>query len=59
MKTNFYFNCKKITRKAAAELAGEEKLKRLIEQAKEGYREDPNEEQSWFLGSGILAISFC
>ncbi|MBR1810998.1 MAG: hypothetical protein IJ766_05020 [Clostridia bacterium] len=59
MKTIFHFNGKKITTKAAAELAGEEKLKRLIEQAKDGFRQDPCEEQSWFFGSGILVISFC
>ncbi len=59
MKTTFYFNGRKITKKAAAGLAGEERLKRLIEEAKDGFRQDPCEEQSWFLGGGILAISFC
>ena len=59
MKTAFYYDGKKITKKAAAEIAGEERLKRLIAEAKEGFMEDPLVEQSWFLGRGILVLSFC
>ena len=33
MKTTFYFNGKRITKKAATELLGKEKLDRFIEEA--------------------------
>ena len=59
MKTRFYINGKKTTRKAIKERIGEERLKRLIEEAKETYREDPLIQNDFFLGSaGMLTIEF-
>ena len=58
MRTNLYLEGKKITRKAAAELVGEDRLKRMIAEAKEGFFRDPLEQQSWFIGRGCLTIEF-
>ena len=41
MRTNFYLNGKKITRKAVKELVGEERLKEMLAEAKETFLEDP------------------
>lgn len=59
MKTKFYLNSKKTNRKALKEAIGEERLKNLIEQAKETYREDPLVQNDFFLGrDGMLTIEF-
>ena len=59
MRTRFYLNGKKTTRKALKERLGEERLTRLIEEAKETYREDPLIQNDFFLGrDGVLAIEF-
>ena len=59
MKTRFYLDGKKITRKAVKEMVGEERLKRMLKEAKEAFFEDPLEEQSFFLGHrGVLIIEF-
>ena len=59
MKTSFYLNDKKTTRKAMKELLGEDRLKRMLADAKAGYMEDPMEQKSFFLGSaGMLTIQF-
>ena len=58
MKTTFYLNDKKVTRKALKELLGEDRLNNIIAEAKEGYRKDPLEELSWFVGKGMLAVEF-
>ena len=59
MKTIYYLNDKKTTRKALKEQLGEERLKRMTAEAAEGFREDPLVQQSFFLGSrGILTIEF-
>lgn len=59
MKTRFYLNSKKTTRKALKETIGEERLKNLIEQAKETYREDPLIQNDFYLGrDGMLTIEF-
>ena len=59
MKTNFYLDGKKTTRKAMKELLGEERMKDLIGQAKETFMEDPLIENDFFIGGGkMLTISF-
>ena len=59
MKTTFYFNGKRITKKAATELLGKEKLDRFIEEAKETFFEDPLTQNSFWLGGrNMLTIEF-
>ncbi len=59
MKTTYYLEGKKTTKKALTERLGADRLKRMTEEAKEGFRCDPLEEQSFFLGSdGLLTIEF-
>ena len=59
MKTVFYINNKKVTKKAVTEMVGTESIKRYIKEAKEGFMNDPLEQQSWTLGSkGMLVIEF-
>lgn len=41
MRTKFYLDGKKITKKALQERIGEERLKRLVQEAKETFLEDP------------------
>ena len=60
MKTKFYLDGKKITKKALLERIGEERLKRLIQEAKETFLEDPLIQNDFFLGrEGMLTIEFC
>ena len=58
MTTKFYLDGKKTTRKAVKELIGEERLKRMLEEAKETFREDPLVENDFFLGRQMLTIRF-
>ena len=59
MKTSFYLDGKKTTRKAVKELAGEERLKKMLEEAKESFFEDPLTENSFYIGGGkMLTIEF-
>lgn len=58
MKTTFYLDGKKATRKAVKELLGEERLKRILEEAKKTYLEDPLVQNDFFIGSGMLTIEF-
>ena len=59
MKTRFYLNGKKTTRKAVKETVGQERLEKLVREAKETYREDPLIQNSFFLGAaGMLTIEF-
>lgn len=59
MKTKFYLNNKKITKKALTEMIGKERLDRMTKEAKEGFFADPLEQQSFYLGSnGMLIIEF-
>lgn len=60
MKTRFYINGEKVTKKSVEELIGKEELKAKVKEAKEMFFEDPYVENSWFLGSkGMLTIEFC
>lgn len=51
MKTKFYLDGKKTTKKAMAEKIGKERLDRMVGEAKEGFFADPMEQQSFHLGS--------
>ena len=58
MKTTFYLNGKKTTRKAVTELISAERLERYIE-AKESFFEDPLTENGFWLGGmNTLTIEF-
>ena len=58
MKTKFYLNGKKTTRKAIKEQVGEERLARMLKEAKGTFMEDPLTQNDFFIGSGILTIAF-
>ena len=58
MTTKSYLDGKKTTRKAVKEQLGEERLKRMLEEAKETFMEDPLIQNSFFIGSGMLTIEF-
>ena len=58
MKTSFYLNGKKISKKQVIEKVGEERLKRMLKQAKEEFKNDPYVDNSWFVGNGMLSIEF-
>ncbi len=58
MKTKFYLNGKKTTRKAIKELVGNERLAQMLKDAKETFFEDPLTQNSFFIGSGMLTIEF-
>ena len=60
MRTKFYLDGKKITKKALQERIGEERLKRLVQEAKETFLEDPLIQNDFYLGrEGRLTIEFC
>ena len=60
MRTRFYLNGKKTTRKAVRELVGEDRLKRMLAEAREDFLEDPCTQNDFFLGRhGMLTIEFC
>ena len=60
MKTRFYLDGKKTTRKAVKELVGEDRLRRMTEEAKETFFGDPLVQNDFFLGrDGMLTIEFC
>lgn len=58
MKTKFYFNGKKITRKAIQEQIGAERMDRILREAKETFMEDPLIQNDFFIGSGMLTVTF-
>jgi hypothetical protein len=53
MKTRFYLRGKRITKKQAAEMVGEDRLKARIKESKESFRSDPNTMNSWMDGMEI------
>ncbi len=60
MRTKFYLDGKKITKKALQERIGEERLKRMMQEAKETFLEDPLIQNDFYLGrEGMLTIEFC
>lgn len=59
MKTSYYIEGKKTSKKALAEKLGKERIDRMTAEAKEGFLQDPLEQQSFYLGSdGMLTIEF-
>lgn len=58
MTTKFYLDGKKITRKAVKEQVGEERLKKMLAEAKKSFMEDPLIEIDFFIGIGMLTIEF-
>jgi len=58
MKTKFYLNGKKTTRKAIKEQVGEGWLARMLKEAKEAFTEDSLIENDFFIGNGVLTIAF-
>ena len=58
MRTKFYLDGKRITRKALVEMIGADRVNRYVKEAKEWFMEDPTEEQSWFIGYGFLVLEF-
>lgn len=60
MKTVFYIDGRKTTRKAVRELVGEERLKQMLAEAKEDFLEDSCIATDYHLGRyGMLSIRFC
>ena len=60
MRTKFYLDGKKITKKVLQERIGEERLKKLVQEAKETFLEDPMIQNDFYLGrEGMLTIEFC
>ncbi|MBR1443117.1 MAG: hypothetical protein IJ583_06240 [Firmicutes bacterium] len=58
MRTRFYLNGKKVTKKAVTEMLGKERLNRLIAEAKEAFFEDPYIQNDFFTKGQILTIEF-
>lgn len=59
MKTKFYLDGKKITKKALVEKIEKERIDCMTAEAKEGFFADPLEQQSFYLGNaGMLTIEF-
>ena len=58
MTTKLYLDGKKTTRKAVKELIGEERLSRMLKEAKETFKEDPLIQNDFFLGRQMLTIEF-
>ena len=58
MKTTFYLNDKKTSRKALTDLLGADRLKKYIADAWDTFQEDPFIENSFWIGIGMLTIRF-
>lgn len=58
MKTKFYLNGKKTTRKAIQEQLGADRLARMLKEAKENFMTDPLTQNDFFIGNGMLTIAF-
>ena len=59
MRTSFYLDGKKTTRKAILALVGDSRLKKMLAEAKEDFMRDPQLELSYYLGrDGMLTIQF-
>lgn len=59
MTTKFYINGKKVTRKAIKDEFGEERMERILKEAKEVFLEDPETQNDFLLGANkILTIEF-
>ena len=58
MKTKFYLNGKKTTRKVIKERLGSDRLARMLKEAKETFMADPLTQNDFFIGNGMLTIAF-
>ena len=59
MKTTFYLDGKRISRKALKAMIGEERLNRMLRDAKESFMEDPRVQNDFYIGEGhMLTIKF-
>ena len=58
MKTKFYLNGKKTTRKAIQEQLGADRLARMLKEAEAAFLEDPLIQNDFFIGNGMLTIAF-
>ena len=58
MKTIFYLNGIKTTRKTVKENVGEERLKQMLTDAKETFFADSDTELSYMVQGGMLTIEF-
>ena len=60
MKTKFYLNNRKVSKKAMTEQFGKEAIDKKIKEAKETFMIEPNiwYGHSWWMGSGMLTIDF-
>jgi hypothetical protein len=60
MTTKYYLNGKRVTRKALRTAIGEDRLQRILKEAKESFMRDPLVQNDFFLGSvGMLSVEFC
>jgi hypothetical protein len=58
MKTVFYIDGKKVTKKFVKDLIGEQRLKEYISSAEQTYMQDPYIQNDFFLGTMMLTIEF-
>lgn len=58
MKTKFYLDGKKATRKTIQEQLGTDQLVKMLKEAKETFMSDPLVQSDFFIGNGILTITF-
>lgn len=54
----FYINNKKVSKAMAQKVAGAERFKEILVEAKEAHAEDPYEQISFMVSGGMLAIEF-
>ena len=57
-ENNHYLGWKENQQESACEQFGKEDMERKIKEAKQIFREDPWVENSWWMGNGMLTISF-
>ena len=58
MKMKFYLNGKKTTRKAVQEQLRADQLATMLKEAKETFMADPLIQNDFFIGNGMLTITF-
>ena len=58
MKTEFYINGKKVSRKSVEAKVGKDRLLRMESEAKETFMEDPFIANDWMIPGGMLTIKF-
>lgn len=58
MRTKLYFNGKKTTKASVVSMIGKELFEKFLAESKKVHRDDPNVDNSYWLGNGILTIDF-